>query len=146
MPIKSGDCVYARLITKSQLEPTFQQALMTSIGRGSVPNTYSFVVGYTDDAEVAANIAAKINESVLKVPSGSFSRALVFKPEGKDVFFVTVGEPSSDIEASNLASSSKAAAIEALKNIDEDQKIEKSAELLLSGRIVETISLFLATE
>ena len=144
VPSGSDACAKAELLTKQQLEPKFWQALMNAIGRGAVAKKYSFVVGATDDAETARKVATGINESILVAPGVFFMEARVVMPEGIDIFFVTVGEPSSKAEIASVTISTKGAAIDALKNL-ESPMAETYAELILRGRVVDTRSLFAGT-
>lgn len=137
VPLETGGCVKAELLTKQELEPTFRQALKMALGRGQLPEKYSFVIGTTPDAKMAAKVASEINQSILQAPSEFDKGAKVVKPQGTDRFFVTIGGPSNKAEIADISNSIRAAAIEALKSV-KNPMVENSAELVLRGQVVET--------
>ena len=139
--VESNDskvCVKAERITKRQLEPPFFDALKEALGRGTIPKKYSFVIGKTSDAKAAENFATDINESVL---ASHKLAAQVVNPEGKKMFYVTIGDPASQDDLVGITNATKAAAIAELR-ASSSTASNGFAERLLGGRIVETRSLF----
>ena len=132
--------IIAELITRQQLEPEFFEALKEAIGRGAVMKKYSFVLGKTSNERKAQDFATLVNTAVLAAEEQLTAR--VIRPEGKETFYVTVSEPSSQNDIVNIREDSESAAIEVLTDPSSSAQKRKIAVQILTGRIVETLSLF----
>jgi hypothetical protein len=136
-----GKCIKGEEIKKKEVEPTLGQAFLNAIGRIQPSQKYAFVVGVTNDGAKAEEVAKNINERILRGEAAQAILARVVKPEGRDIFFVSVGGLSTPSEVLKIKALAESSAIDVLSKTG-DPVTKSSAELLLKGKVVEGQVLF----
>jgi hypothetical protein len=133
-----------RSIRKSDVEPTFKDALLQALGRPQPVNSYLFVIGKTPDKEKATATATFINhffnatktEETAKLPA-----AQVIKIEGVEDYLVALGSLQKSTAVLATKKLAYSAAVTSLTKWS-DVQTTRTAPLLLEAKVVDAREFF----
>lgn len=129
-----------QVLERKDVEPSFGVALKNAFGWGTVPHTYTYIIGASEDVHKATATAEKVNK-FLQAGGGKNLNAFVMQPQGKQDYYVTVGALGSPERAYRYADIAKDAAFNQLPAANtEDGK--RAAALLLGGQVVDARTMF----
>lgn len=129
-----------QVIHKSDVQPSYWEAVLQAMGKPATPNKYLFVVGKTTDKEKAFATATSLNrvnagwgagEDAMKLPY-----AKVVKFDGMNEYYVTLGDlqgPDAAIETKKTAASVGLAWLTG----DAPARAHATAPLLVEGVVVD---------
>jgi len=122
-----------QVLKKDAVEPSFKEAFLIAVGRPVPLKDHVYVVGVSDSETKAKAAAAAVSELIAVQRQGL--QVQVFKPEGIDKYYVTLGGLKESSEALQTKAIGQATAIETLKG-KPDEASKRAATLLLEGKVV----------
>ncbi|MGH8613172.1 MAG: hypothetical protein ACREYF_14425 [Gammaproteobacteria bacterium] len=131
--------VPVKILKKEDVELSYKQAFWAAIGRSVPTQDYVYIVGVAENAAKAIETAEKINTISPDTAKGLNTQVL--KPEGKNEYYITVGDLKTSKEALETKASAHAAAIDTLRG-EPDETSKTAATLLLEGEVVSGDLLF----
>lgn len=168
-PIPSGPQLFT--MKPGDLEPSFADALLASLGRKAISVPYSFLVGTNKDRERALAAAARVNDMLKHVRQAEGSsnplaeavsklnlKAAVLSPEGIEHYYVVLGLGEGKSLFDNLAEKGELDAVEsqlrtaAIQALGATQPLETSTitpadriplAWILAGKAVQARALFI---
>jgi len=146
-PGQTGEAAPPPLVTtirKSDVEPTFKEALLLALGKPQPVDTYLFVMGKTPDKAKAIATATSINNFIKAMESVEIAKlpqVQIIKIEGMPDYFVALGALQ---KSSAVIATKKFAYSAATTSLTEstDVQARKLAPLLLEGKVVDARDFF----
>lgn len=142
-PASAPMAAMLQVIHKSDVQPSYWEAVLQAMGKPAIPSKYLFVVGKTTDKEKAFATAISLNgmktgwtgEDAVKLPY-----AKVVKFDGINEYYVTLGDlqgPDAAIDTKKTAASVGLAWLTG----DAAAKAQATAPLLVEGVVVDAKAL-----
>lgn len=139
VPAAPSSATSVHILKKEAVEPSFKEAFLAAIGRPVPTKDYVYAVGVADSENKAIAAAEVINKKILVQKQGL--NAQVFKPEGTDKYYITLGGLKQASEAIQVGAVAQAIGIETLKG-ETDEESKRAATLLVEGKVVNGKLLF----
>ena len=140
-PASSASAVPIKVIEQKDSLTNFGDGVKSALGIQQPSKEQAvFVVGKTENPEVAQKTAGEINNLLSKNAETNL-RATIIKPDAQDKYFVAVGDVTSPSNAVAIEREAKSTALKTL--VDSSTPKEKDAAKVLSGGdVVSKPSLF----
>lgn len=138
-PATPGPVAQVQVLSKDAVQPSFKEAFLIAVGRPLPLKDHVYVAGVSDSETKAKAAAAAVSELIAVKRQGL--QAQVFKPEGIDKYYVTVGGLKERSEALQTKHIGQAIAFETLEGTA-DEASKWAANLLLEGEVVASNLLF----
>ena len=135
-PTFSSETPTITTLTKSQVAPSFRDALWAAVGRKEIATPYYYVIGKTTDKNRAVETAQNVNVILRSTERDAKLTTRILKPEGTSGYYIVLGDRGSYDQIANVRSEVRAAATKSLVAAASDDT-KRAAMFMLDGQAVQ---------